>query len=240
MPIYDYARSAALAEANLLSKKDISSKNKGYIKKFLENYIDLHEGVDVRPARRAIFCKHIYHLLKHTPDIKKDMKDKTKIDNIFSMLRTELSINYYATVVNVSKRLVRQLNNGELPKGFKDIKGVSRKKTKRNLKKEDMITWPEGLKLANATTSIQIKAAILTQLDAGLRPSEFIDLNYGDCDVKKDFIVVSVHATKTDSDREVILFRSVPYLQRWLRNHPTKKKSDPLWIMEQEWKSHRR
>ncbi len=96
-----------------------------------------------------------------------------------------------------------------------------------------MIKWEEGIELSKATPSIQMKAVILTQLDGGFRPSELIDLNYGDIEIKKDFIICNVKDGKTGS-RTVILFRGVPYLVRWLQNHPTKKSNDPLWVSERD------
>ena len=94
-----------------------------------------------------------------------------------------------------------------------------------------MITWEDGLKLIKQSNSIQIKAVLMTQLDGGFRPSEFIDLKYGDCERKKDFILVSIKDGKKGS-RIVTLYKSVPFLFAWMQAHPTKKSNDPLWIQE--------
>ena len=87
-----------------------------------------------------------------------------------------------------------QLFNAHLhkPKGFKDIKGIPKIKQKRKLNPEDMVTWEDGEKLINSTNSMQLKAVLATQLDGGFRPSEFIDLKYGDIIQKNDFIIVSI------------------------------------------------
>jgi integrase/ribosomal protein L40E len=126
---------------------------------------------------------------------------------------------------------VRWLNNGDKPAGFKDIKGIPKKKQIRKLRPDDMLGWEDGLKLISATNNIQLKAIIATQLDGGFRPSEFVDLNYGDATIKGEFNIVRVNDGKTGS-RNAILWRAVPYLMRWLQNHPTKKRSDPLWLQE--------
>jgi len=224
MPIKDYKKVAEVSEERFFSRDEVNATNKEYVRKFLDAY-------DVSPARLSIFFKHIPHLLEHTPDIKKNMLNSDKINKIFKELRGRLSPSYYATVVNISKRFVRWVNDGELPEGFKDVNGISKKEQKRKLNPNDMISWEDGLNLAKAISSMQIKAAILTQLDGGFRPSEFIDLNYGDIETKKDFIVANVKQGKTGA-RPVILFRCVPYLMRWLKLHPTRKADDPLWIME--------
>ena len=155
------------------------------------------------------------------------------MENIFNKLENELSINYYSTVINISQTLVTKINDGVKPKGFKNIQNISKEAQKRKLEPKDMIKWEDGIELAKATPSIQMKAVILTQLDGGFRPSELIDLNYGDIEIKKDFIIANVKDGKTGS-RTVILFRGVPYLMRWLQNHPTKKSNDPLWISERD------
>jgi len=229
MPIIDYKHNAELAEIEFFKHEDITKKNKDLVKQFLEVY-------DVSPARKAIFLKHIKLLLQKTDDISQDMNDRDKINKIFKQLRDELNLSYCSTVINVSLRFVRWLNDRlnddeNKPKGFKDIQNLSKKKQKRALKPSDMITWEDGQKLIKQTNSIQIKAVLMMQLDGGFRPSEFIDLKHGDCERKKDFIIVTVRDGKTGS-RLVTLYKSVPYLFAWLQNHPTKKNNDPLWVQE--------
>lgn len=229
MPIVDYKHNAELAEKQFFEDKTINNNNKEFVRQFLEVY-------NVSHARKSIFLKHIKFLLQKTNDISKDMKDRDKMNKTFKDLRESLGSSYYSTIVNVSLRFCRWLNdklndNENKPKGFKDIKNTPKKAQKRSLNPSDMITWADGLKLIKQTMSIQIKAVLMTQLDGGLRPSEFIDLKHGDCVRKKDFIIVTVKDGKTGS-RLVTLYKSVPYLQAWLNAHPTKKKDDPLWLQE--------
>ena len=224
MPIVDYKRNADLAEIHFFKLKNISDKNKRLVKKFLEIY-------DVSPARKSIFLKHIELLLEKTNDLSIDLNNRDKINRIFKKLRDKLGISYYSTVVNVSLRFARWLNDGDKPKGFKDIQNVKKSKQKRQLTANDMISWENCLSLIESTNNIMIKAIMASQIDGGFRPSEFVDLNYGDVSQKKDFIVVSVNGGKTGA-RNVILWRAVPFLLKWLQSHPTKRKNDPLWVQE--------
>jgi hypothetical protein len=82
---------------------------------------------------------------------------------------------------------------------------------------------------------LQFKALIATQIDGGFRPSEFIDLNYGDVKLKDNFIIIEVRNGKTGK-RNVILWRAVPHLLKWYNAHPTKKAKDPLWVQEDQTK----
>ena len=229
MPIINYERLANRNREKLFNSENISQKNKNILLKFLEVY-------NVSPATKAKFYDHIRFLLEKI-DLQKDLKNRDKINRIFSEIRLEAAPGYLGCLIEVSKRLARWLNDGELPKGFKDLKTISEKQKKRDLSHEDMWTWEDGKNVANFSTSIQIKAAILTQLDAGLRPSEFVDLNYGDVIVKKDIIILQIRKGKTGA-RPVPCQRCVPYLLRWYSQHPTKKENDPLWITEFKDKSH--
>ena len=224
MPIVDYARIARLAEISFFSYEAVSGSNKRLVKKFLEVY-------DVSPARKAIFLKHIALLLRRTKDIGRDMNDRSKTNKVFKQLRSSVSVSYYSTIVNVSLRFVRWLNDGVKPVGFKDVANVPKSKQRRQLTPNDMVTWEEGLRLIDATNNVMLKALVATQLDGGFRPSEFVDLNYGDVERKGDFAVVRINGGKTGV-RNVVLWRAVPHLLRWMQSHPTKRKSDPLWVQE--------
>jgi len=224
MPAFNYKQIAKKKEDNLFSNPKISEKNKKALQRFLDRY-------DVSDARKGIFLTYISKLLEVADDIETDMRDQDKMNKIFRKFREENKMSNYGTIVNVSNALVRWLNKGLKPEGFIDIKGINKNKQKRDLKPEDMITWDEGKKLTEFTSSIQAKAMLLTQLDAGFRPSEFLDLNFGDCKIMKDLILVNVRDGKTGA-RNVFLHRSAPSLMRWLQNHPTKKASDPLWVLE--------
>jgi len=229
MGIVDYEYLAKVSERQLMKNKRISQINKTHLKEFLSAY-------DVSPARRNIFLKQIGKLLETTLDIKKEMTDSKKINSIFEQYRLNLSPAYYSTIVSCALRFVRWLNDEDKPEGFKDIKNVSKSKQKRNLKPSDMITWEDGLELIQNAPSIQLKAIIGTQLSTGLRPSEFIDLKYGDIELKRSYLVAYV--TGKTGSRQVIIDKGSPYLSQWLSEHPTKKRNDPLWIMETPKNSH--
>jgi integrase len=235
MGIVDYDRIAATAEKRLFNSENISVENKAALRKFLDIY-------DETAATRGLFLHHIKLLIEGTDDISKEMHDRDKINRLFRKIKNHkvkapdgrlktMSLCYFENIKKVSLRFVRWLNDGEKPTGFKDIKGVQKKNQKRNLSHQDMVTWEDFEQLKKATNSSQIKAVLATQLDGGFRPSEFIEINYGDVTVKDDFIVIEIKKGKTGR-RNVILWKAVPHLLRWLQVHPTKKRNDPLWVKE--------
>jgi len=178
-----------------------------------------------------IYYERIVPLLRGIEDVAQSLDDRDLINEIFGQLRGRYAPATYATYVSVSMRFVRWLNDGERPKGFKDVKPPPSKLTRRTLEPHDMVKWDEGLMLAEQTTSLQMKAILLMQLDGGFRPSEFIDLRYGDVSMQGCLVIVHVRDGKTGS-RSVVLHRSVPYFMRWYQAHPTKSDRDPLWIVE--------
>ncbi len=223
MPIIDYKKLSEKSTESFYNRQDISEQNKEYIRKFLKSYNRSYARID-------IFIRHTVYFLKYSKDIMNEMNNRDKINDIFNEIRKEHPKSY-STIVNVTNTFARWLNDGDKPIGFKDIKNISKGNQKRDLNPVDMLNWDDCNKLASSTNNIQFKAIIATQIDGGFRPSEFIDLNYGDMKVKKEFIIARVRDGKTGS-RNVILWRAVPHLLRWMQNHPSKKENDPLWIKE--------
>lgn len=231
MAITNYERAAQNAEAAFYNDSTISEQNKALVRRFVAGY-------RVKPARKAIFYKHISPFLRETPNLVFILEKRDAVNKIFRTLEKKYpGRNYYATIINVTKMLARWLNEGQTPRGFLDVKAVKKKELQRQLTRADMVTWEDGERLAAQTPNNQLKAALLTQLDGGFRPSEFISLNYGDIEVKGDVAVARVRDGKTGG-RDVMLWRCVPVLLRWLRDHPSKDPDAPLWVMEQADKSH--
>ncbi len=224
MPIIDYGAKADKLEKSLFESKKISRKNKRLLQRFLTSY-------NVSQARRSIFMERIRFLLEASPDVEELIKDRDEINLIFRGFRSKYSPATCNTYSNVAIRFGRWLNDGVLPTGFQDISRQRKLKEKRALNPSDMLSWEEGLALAERSPSIQIKAIVLTQLDAGFRPSEFVDLNYGDVSVLDKVVVFHIRNGKTGS-RDVVAYRAAPHFLRWYYAHPTKRQEDPLWIKE--------
>jgi len=224
MTIRDYNQIAESKERAVFNDPKISEKNKEALKRFLKCY-------DVSPARKGLFLRHIIFLLREIPDIQKGINDRDLINDIFNKFRTNVKPGYYATIINVSMAFCRWLNDGEKPKGFKDIKNVGKKKQMRDLSPQDMSSWDDGLALSRQVIGTQIRAMLLVQLDAGFRPSEFIDLNYGDVEINRELGITTFNVKKGKTGgRTVACQRCTPHILRWLDEHPTKKAEDPLWI----------
>ncbi len=93
----------------------------------------------------------------------------------------------------------------------------------------DMLDWQDDiLPIIDATRNSRDAAAIALQFDAGLRGGEFQDLTVSDITDHKHGLQVTVEGKQ--GKRTVTLIPSVPYVQRWLADHPAATDDDaPLW-----------
>lgn len=240
----DYKHSAEISKERLFSNEKISSKSKAFLKDFFKVY-------DVSPARISIFCKHISLFLEQITDPslyldnefqrldfdkaeKKKKELRTHINNIFHELKNSKSKSYYATIVNVSNRFMRWLNDDAKPYSFRDIKS-KKKDSKRDLNSNDHIDIDKDLPLLlKACDTVQLKALLMVQLEWGLRPSELLNLVFGDVNdsqASEGFVQFTIKDGKTGG-RPVSFYHATPYILEWLREHPTKNPKDPLWLLE--------
>ena len=224
MPIQDYKKIANRIEQKIMSEPDISENNKRLLQRFLTAY-------DVSDARRLIFLDKIKPVLKYFPDLEKTLTDRDGMNSFFAGLRRRYAPATYATYLSVVARFLSWINEGEKPICLLDLKHKASSKIKRNLRPEDMLTWKEGQRIADASCNIQLSAIVQTQLDCGFRPSEFHDLNYGDVEMQTGLALINVREGKTGA-RPVVAQRCVPALLKWINSHPTKRPEDPLWISE--------
>ncbi|WP_309399978.1 tyrosine-type recombinase/integrase [Cerasicoccus maritimus] len=222
MPIVDYAARARRYEARLFEDEEISKHNKTALRRFLVSY-------DVSAGRRSIFFDKIRVLLAHFPKVETALTDRDEVNLFFANLRGRYSAATYATYINVIRRFLTWLNDGEKPASLRDVKVGRNASRNKKLRAEDMMTWEEGVQLAEASGDIQMAAIILTQLDCGFRPSEFHELNYSCVKIENALAIIDVRDGKTGA-RSVVAHRCVPALMKWLDAHPSKRPEDPLWV----------
>lgn len=92
----------------------------------------------------------------------------------------------------------------------------------------DMLHWDEHiLPMLEACYNARDRAMVALQWDAGLRSGEFKDLQVGDITDHDHGLQVTVAGKQ--GKRSVSLIPSVPYVSRWLDDHPTGGRDDPLW-----------
>jgi len=116
--------------------------------------------------------------------------------------------------------------DGELPM----IKFIKPKKPKDKLTREDLPTDEEVQKLLSACAdSSRDKAMLSVHAEAGTRVGELLGLKIKDFTIDKFGGTIKVDG-KTGV-RPIRIVKSVPYLTKWLNDHPNKDNHDsPLWV----------
>lgn len=91
----------------------------------------------------------------------------------------------------------------------------------------DLLVWePDVQPMVEGANNPRDKALLAVQLEAGCRSGELYDLRVGDVfDAEHS---MGLHVDGKRGERAVHLIMSVPYLQRWLAEHPGGP-DDPLW-----------
>jgi len=227
MPIIDFEKQFEQAKIRFFANSKISNANKNAMKEVLKVYTK-------RPATKGILVARMSEFLEHFKDIKKDMHDYDKIISVLAKLSNSGTFETYRNKSNI---FVKILNKNIAPEPFiRAWKSYKRKKGGRVIRADKHLTWDDALDLISHTNSTQLKAVLMTQLDAGMRPSEFVDLNYGDVKQEGRFMIIRIpkERTKTGEARDIECWRCSPYLSLWLKQHPTKGDDDPLWIQENQ------
>lgn len=217
----DYTKNTQVREARFFADPKISEKNKQAVRRFLVSY-------DVSQARLGMFFSMSRCVLGGTDDILRDMHDPDVMEPIFWKLKQKYAPASMDIIIGLIGRFFRYFNDGEKPKGIRQIKGPSSKDTMRKLNPHDMTTWEEAVAMGVQSKDTQFLAIMTSQVDCGFRPGEF-DFAYGDVEIRDGVSFFSIDDGKTGA-RIVVGYRCAPYIARWLAEHPTKVAKDPLWI----------
>ncbi|WP_363463703.1 tyrosine-type recombinase/integrase [Halogeometricum borinquense] len=96
-------------------------------------------------------------------------------------------------------------------------------------KRSDMLSWEKDvLPMIDAAQNSRDKALFAVAFDSGARSGELQHLRYGDVHDHPHGLQIFVDGKK--GEREILLIPSIPYLNRWLDDHPGKgDETAPLW-----------
>ena len=229
--IYDYDK--RLERTHKLLKRDLSTKNYNFIKKY-DQYL-------TREARaKAYRLKSINTLLTITRILKKDWDQANKEDienlvtevmNLYSNQKGQ-ETNTTADCKKYLKMFFRWLKLGS--KEFKEVgdppetKPVRIQKVKDTLVREELITEDDFTRLIHAAKHPRTRALIAIYYDGGARPGEALSLKIKHVKQDKYGFVINVDG-KTGA-RPIRLIKATPYLALWLNEHPLKNNPDaPLF-----------
>ena len=164
----------------------------------------------------------------------KQFRETTEQD-VFSFLAykkerglTSGSLQTYKIVIKNFYRVLYDLPKREYPSQVKNLNCSSNHKRKIPIRPENVLTKEDIAKLVKYCRNFRDEAILVTLYESGCRLGEFIRINVDHLKFDERGIALIVEG-KT-GERRIRLIESVPYLQKWLENHPRKKEENaPLW-----------
>lgn len=136
----------------------------------------------------------------------------------------------YRTAIRVFGKRVAPDDDGDAPPSIDWIPSGTSSTYDPKPNPAKMLDWhDETVPMVEATSTAQQAAAVALQFDAGLRGGEFKDLSTDQFTDHRFGLQVTVHGKQ--GQRTVTLIPSVPYVQKWLEDHPGEK-GDPMWCKD--------
>jgi len=229
-----YRRSQWITKYIENQRKQMSPKN-------LETFLAYNNDMIISSVSDNTRYKNLTHFGLLTKMLQKDWADVTKDDlrtlvaNMMMRHGENGKETGYTFILKISLRgIVRFVKlgsrgnpeDGELPM-LKFIKSI---RPKDKLTREDLPTDEEVQKiLAACADSSRDKAMISVHAEAGTRIGELLGMKIKDFTIDKNGGMLKVDG-KTGV-RPIRIVKSVPYLTRWLNDHPNKDDQEsPLWV----------
>lgn len=229
-----YNRTQRLLQYTEKQRKCLSEKN-------LETFLKYNDDMIVHSISDNTRYKNLDHFGLLTKILQKDWIDVTEED--LRALVAKIMIKHgengkesgYTHILKISlKAIVRfaklgsriKPENGELDM----IRFIKSKKTKDKLTREDLPTDGEVQRiLAVCADSSRDKAMLAVHAEAGTRIGELLGMKIRDFTLDKNGGIIKVDG-KTGV-RPIRIVKSIPYLTRWLNDHPYKDDhTSPLWV----------
>ena len=209
--------------------------------KNLQLLYDYNDDMIIHSISENTRYKNLTHFSLLTKMLQKDWTDVTEKDirELVSKLMIKHSENgketgYTAGLKISIKSIVRFVKLGSRNKPEDSeldmIKFIKPKKIKDKLTREDLPTDEEVQKiLSTCADSSRDKAMLSVHAEAGTRVGELLGMKIKDFTIDKFGGVIKVDG-KTGV-RPIRIVKSVPYLTKWLNDHPNKDNHDsPLWV----------
>jgi len=211
-------------------------ENSGIIKSNKKKLVEFTNHCLADSVGKNKASRYLYDLYNISIWLNKDFEKANKQDierilvklqeatNIYEKPYSEWTKKGYKVII---KKFFKWLRKTEtFPDEVKWIKSA----LKENQKKlpEDMLTEEEILSLINTSQNIRDKALIALLFDSGCRIGELLNMRIRDIEYFENGMKIYLSG-KTGMRRIPIIF-SVPYLNNWLNEHPTKKLNDYIWV----------
>ncbi|PSQ27810.1 integrase [Halobacteriales archaeon QS_9_68_17] len=208
---------------------DISEQDREVLLKFSDTiYLLKSEYTDHRHDKLLRHCTRIAEKVGGLAD---SLEDQSAAENIVRWINQTYTNEYtnhdYRTALRVFGRRVSE--GDEIPDSIEWIPSGTSSSHDPVPNPSEMLKWEEDvLPMIEEARNARDAALIAVAFDAGARSGELQDLTVGDVSDAENGLRVFVNGKM--GQRSVLLIPSVPYLQRWLSDHPDSNDGDaPLW-----------
>ncbi len=215
-------------------RKFLSSKN-------FETFLAYNDEMIINSQSDINRYKNLSHFGLFTKKLQKDWIDVTEEDlkSLVAHIMTKNGENgkettYTSTLKMSIRAIVRfvKLGSRSIPEDgeLQMLKFIKIRKPKDKLTREDLPTDEEVQKILSACAdSSRDKAMFSVHAEAGTRIGELLNLKIKDFTLDKYGGIIKVDG-KTGV-RPIRIVKSIPYLTRWLNDHPYKDNHEsPLWV----------
>ncbi len=223
MPTNDYEKDLKRAKGRV-KDYDISDTNKETILKF-DKYLELNDYSEARRYKYLIRLPKMGEKL----DVSFEEAEKDDIEDIILWIkrRDDISERTKSDYKILLKRFYRWIGDGEYPDCV-DWLEVNNNQGNDKLP-EEMLTEDDIEELIKNAMNPRDDVLIAILWETGARIGELIDLTVSSIENREHGLKIVVDG-KTGS-RRIPLIESVPYLNKWLEEHPNRENKDaPLWV----------
>jgi len=202
--------------------------NKSEIERFL-NVKKVNDRSERTIANYAFILNELNGFLKSKP-----FRETTESD-IFAFISykkdnglASTSINAYKIVIKLFYRFLYDLPRHQYPQQVKNLNNGNNKR-KMPIRPETILTKQDVAHLTKYCLNYRDEAFVVSLYESGCRAGEFLNINIEHLHFDEKGIVLVV--TGKTGERRIRLVESMPFLKRWIENHPLKDEEGqrPLW-----------
>lgn len=230
MPTADFEQKVKDTLRAINESKEVHPDNKELIHDF-ERDLRL-EGLS--DAWLQKLTAHLKIIAQHLGDTRFEDMDKDDVKDLVAWVQSrdvsEATKSAYKQVIKRFWRWLYDKPKGEHPEQTEWINTGTRSSSDKL--PQDLLTKEDVEKQLEECNNPRDKAFVALLYETGARIGELIDLTVGDIEDRKHGKKVVIDG-KTGS-RRLPLVESVPYLNKWLSEHPNPEKNAPLWCKLQQ------
>jgi len=180
--------------------------------------------------RHLKLLRHATRMAEHAGDLEAALEDEDACKDIVRWIHREYDNEETNRDYRVALRMFAKhaTDGDEIPDSVEWVSTKTSRDYNPSPNPAEMCRWEDDIQpMIDEARNPRDAAAIALQMDAGLRGGELYDLTRGDLTDSEHSI--KVWADGKRGEHGVDLIPSIPYVNRWLDEHPSTDPDAPLW-----------